>query len=506
MLYPHNQRLFSDIEKQLDAGVHDVLYVQGTGVGKSYIFFELVNSRFAGCKILYVVPQHAIRENLVLYPEASQLKAKAVHFATYNSFDKDVTKKYMKYDVIFFDEAHHMGAPRRSRNILKLKRAFLEAGKYVFGMTATPQRSSDGINVASMFHTTCYGNTIFDCIEQKLMPPVEYYIGSKLGSTRHVDFTLSEAELSKAINMYPRNKWIIFFDTIKQLEYHKDFIQKLYPQHKILVIHSKCKGIKDRVDDVTKCDKCVVLSVNSLLEGIHVEGIEAVLLLRRVQSLTVFQQMLGRITKIGAKTSPVFLDCTGSAMTLLTRLMSYNYGRSYVETNVDMLYVNTLNEIYTMRRYPKRKKTIKVHLSNLRKYDAMQLVEKMSKKYFCYNNKWYVDLKACCEDLGISYGRVTSRINKGEVPGDAVDEVVKLTRFFYDNQEYRNLKECLETLDIVYEDYVQAKTSKYRPEQVITRLLKRRASVIVIDGVEYGSIYGYLYQHNIDINKYLLTN
>ena len=130
MLLPHNQKLFSDIVHELDDNnVHSLLYVQGTGVGKSYIFFELVNSRFSGCKVLYVVPKHAVRENLVLYDVFKSLPAK-ITFITYDVFNKHVARKYSKYDAVFFDEAHHIEADSYQRLIK------LFDPEYLIGLTA----------------------------------------------------------------------------------------------------------------------------------------------------------------------------------------------------------------------------------------------------------------------------------------------------------------------------------------------------------------------------------
>ena len=52
----------------------------------------------------------------------------------------------------------------------------------------------------------------------------------------------------------------------------------------------------------------VLFSVNMLIEGLHVEGVDAVLFLRRTESYIVTLQQLGRCLDAGAGKQPVVLD------------------------------------------------------------------------------------------------------------------------------------------------------------------------------------------------------
>lgn len=52
----------------------------------------------------------------------------------------------------------------------------------------------------------------------------------------------------------------------------------------------------------------VLFSVNMLIEGLHVEGVDAVLFLRRTESYIVTLQQLGRCLNAEAGKRPVVLD------------------------------------------------------------------------------------------------------------------------------------------------------------------------------------------------------
>ena len=52
----------------------------------------------------------------------------------------------------------------------------------------------------------------------------------------------------------------------------------------------------------------LLFSINMLIEGLHVEGVDAVLFLRRTESYIVTLQQLGRCLNAGAGRNPVVLD------------------------------------------------------------------------------------------------------------------------------------------------------------------------------------------------------
>ena len=101
----------------------------------------------------------------------------------------------------------------------------------------------------------------------------------------------------------------------------QEMIGRIFPAYERLVLHSSLDNLSEVMDSVRNTEQVVVLSCNILLEGVHMDGIDGIVLFRNVSSLSCFQQMVGRICSIGKKTEPVVLDCTASARTLLAKLM-----------------------------------------------------------------------------------------------------------------------------------------------------------------------------------------
>lgn len=55
-LLEHNQKVYDEAVEYFKNGGKDLLIVQDTGTGKSFICAELLNTIFKGMSVLYVVP------------------------------------------------------------------------------------------------------------------------------------------------------------------------------------------------------------------------------------------------------------------------------------------------------------------------------------------------------------------------------------------------------------------------------------------------------------------
>ena len=83
-----------------------VCYVSGTGTGKSYIAFALIEQ--VQGRVLYVHPKMSVKTNIMEYPEYEQFADK-IDFVTYNSFYKWSPDDVANYDLVLFDECHMAG-------------------------------------------------------------------------------------------------------------------------------------------------------------------------------------------------------------------------------------------------------------------------------------------------------------------------------------------------------------------------------------------------------------
>lgn len=331
-LKEHNLRPFQTIADDFKNGVHSVVYVSGVGTGKSFIFMAIAESLFKG-RILYVIPKHVITSNMKEYADFGCLENR-VDFATYNQFTsiKEGLARIHSYDLVVIDECHHLGSDRYGRNLV---RCMHESNVPFLGLTATPVRD-DHVDVSQYFEKRVDGMSNFEAIRQGLMPPIEYrvcYPEKSLSQLeKEYDYTVkaklsyekSEPVLRDAVHVFQRNKWIVFFSNVAALRQHQALIKRLFPGYRIFVLHSALNNLNEVIAGVQSSEKAVILSVNILLEGVHLPSIDGIILMRNVTSLTAFQQMIGRVCSIGKKVSPVVLDCSASSVKLMAKLFAIN--------------------------------------------------------------------------------------------------------------------------------------------------------------------------------------
>ena len=329
MLLQHNQKTYDFICDRFSSGTNNIILVQGMGTGKSFIFMELANNYFKDKKILYVVPKMTIESNLKKYDDFIN-EDDRVSFCTYNVFNDDeaVDKALSEYDLFVIDEAHHLGSDIYGNYLCKLlEKVKQRKEKAYFAMTATPVRSSDRKDVSRFFDEKVSGISTIEATQQGLMPQVEYLICSSQVSridrrkyNIKVDYENSIDLLHQIVKDNPKDRWLCYYATIKDLKSNRKIVEDLFPDHRIIEITSDTEHSQNSIDDIKNDEKIVICSVDKLLEGIHLPNMQGILLFRRVHSLTVFTQIFGRITAIGEKEIPLFVDCTNTGTRMLRKL------------------------------------------------------------------------------------------------------------------------------------------------------------------------------------------
>ena len=339
-LRKHNRKAVDEIKAKIAEGIHKIIYVAGTGCGKTWVFMGIMNEiaevipELVRPKALYIMPKHVIRENVEGYREFAELGFD-VDFATYNYFsthEKSVNR-FKKYDLIVIDECHHLGGDLYGRNILA---AMEESDRLFLGLTATPFRSCDKVNVEDFFESSVYGPSVWDAIRMGLMPPFRYHICLPEKDTKEiekeynykykavVDLNDSVDVVSDIVKTYDRDKWICFFPDIKSLNAAKQQVSEIFKGYDLFVLFASLKNLKEVVEGVKKAKKAVILSVDILLEGVHLDGITGIILYRNVMSTNAYQQMLGRTCSIGNTVEPVIVDTSQSARKILAALVREN--------------------------------------------------------------------------------------------------------------------------------------------------------------------------------------
>lgn len=322
--------------------------IHPTGTGKMYIFLKWLldhpNETFLflapTSAILYQL-QYTIEKQGYQISDFPNLKcALYCQLLNWNTEDFQVN-----YDNIVLDEFHRAGAPKWGKAVNTLLE--FHPNSKVLGLSATPTRYVDHKNMVDILFEgniaseitlaeamakgilplPTYINTIYSLEEQ--IQELEDKVKKVKNKTRRQQleqllekaksYLLQVEGLDKIFSKYiakKDGKYLIFCKDIKHLNEIKakigEWFKGINPEIEIYDIHSKHqieeneKTLRNfRKDTGTKLK--ILLSVEMLNEGLHVEDIDGVIMLRPTNSHIIYLQQMGRGLSVNSK-KPLIID------------------------------------------------------------------------------------------------------------------------------------------------------------------------------------------------------
>ena len=338
------------------------LAIAATGTGKTYmsVFDAMqVNPR----RLLFVVH----RGDILLKAKESFDKVLSETILDYSSaiYDGKVEPTYHKYlfstesmlalhlnefkpdsfEYIIIDEAHHAADSSYSKIIQYFKPQFL------LGLTATPERT-DGQDIFKIFDFNRAINIrLRDSLQKDLVCPFHYFgikdvdgidystlkhspedgeeylneVSTMLMKSKRVDYILEKIRFYRHDG--DKTKCLGFCATVEHAEFMATSFNSLLEDGTAIALSGKNsvperqKYLQDLENDNTKLQ--YIFSRDIFNEGIDVQNINLILMLRPTQSSIVFTQQLGRgLRKIKGKEFLTVLDFIG------------NYQRSFLISSV----------------------------------------------------------------------------------------------------------------------------------------------------------------------------
>lgn len=341
-LFPHNEAAYRAIE--MGFSKHRIgTVVQATGTGKSFLIARYITSH-ANDRILVIAP------NTTILDEIRRAIGSNLSYIIYTTFQALIHSREsgasIRVDHILIDEFHHFGAEVWGQAVRDVIEQNPEAR--VLGTSATPIRPEGMIDTVDVYFE---GNLFYELS----LPKAWYYkilpvpvlvqsvyglngqleklqqtlnrldctdkrrkeIQRKLDAAR-VDFTvtLGAPQLVKQFLPVSVRKLLVFCRD-------KEDLQQMLPEVmgwlkeagldavSFEVHNGKSEGENHRTLKAFRQETGwlhVLFSINMLMEGLHVEGVDAALFLRRTESYVVTLQQLGRCLKAGSHRKPVILD------------------------------------------------------------------------------------------------------------------------------------------------------------------------------------------------------
>jgi len=339
-LYAHNARAFDSINDMFE---HEnrVCVSHATGTGKSYLIGSVLQT-YQDRNTIIAAPT-----NIIL----NELKEKFFYLMTnarLMTYSKLANIRNVDVGLVILDEFHRAGAVKWGAGVKRIMKA--NPDSIIFGTSATPYRYFEGRDMSDEIFE---GNVASDlslpkAIAKEILPSPKYVYGiydineeservienienaKKLTNEQKndyktllnkykVDFERSGGMpeiLRKHIKSNDR-KFIIFCDDTSHLDMMELDVQKWFRKAfpevgtERYIVHSKESGNDKELDRFKKASGKkfhLLFSIDMLNEGLHVDGVNGVVMLRRTASPRIFYQQIGRCIASGGYESPIIFD------------------------------------------------------------------------------------------------------------------------------------------------------------------------------------------------------
>lgn len=318
-LRDYQQSLMDKARAELAKGHKSVLCVCATGGGKSYIFMDMAD-RCKG-KVLVLVHRGELKDQHIREFRKNEIPMDNIIVETVQTVYRHLDD-YENVRMIIADEAHLFMA----RTFKAVIDHFAGLGAYTIGFSASPVRL-DGTSMSDIFEAMVEGPQTAELIEKKRLCPYEYYapltvdvseLKKQRGDyvTKEVEDLMEPAIYGKVIDEFkrlcPNKQAIAFCCSIK----HSEQVAQQFRDTGISAVHldgNTPKKTREAImADFIAGDIQILTNVNLFSEGISVDGIGAVIMLRPTASLALCLQQWGRGLRYQPDKVCTIIDCVGN--------------------------------------------------------------------------------------------------------------------------------------------------------------------------------------------------
>ena len=345
-LFEHNRTAYDKVCAML-AERGKAAVVHPTGTGKSFIAFKLAEDN-PSSRVLWLSPsEYIFRTQLENLKRACNVELSNISFLTYAKLmlaDSEAIKEYSP-DYIILDEFHRCGAEMWGKGVERLLSVFPHTP--VLGLSATNIRYLD--NHRDMADELFDGNiasemTLGEAVVRGILTPPEYVLSIYSCSKdiekyqtriRKAKTKAMRDEAQKKLDALRRSlenaegldvmfqkhikdrdgKYIIFCADVEHLHEIETHIGEWfsgideYPNiYKAYSEDAESSKAFDRFRNDTSERLKLLLCIDMLNEGVHIDGVSGVILLRPTVSPIIYKQQIGRALAAGSRKNSVIID------------------------------------------------------------------------------------------------------------------------------------------------------------------------------------------------------
>lgn len=348
---PFQQIILDQLQNERDHGRYKNLLVSATGTGKTVMaaldYRRICSQEGGQPRLLFVahreqilqqslqVFRHVLRDSNFgeLLSGNHQPDSDSHLFATIQTLNsRDYTTRHDEnyWNMVIIDECHHIEAASFQRITEAL------TPKYLLGLTATPERA-DGLNIMRHFDPRPDGSPavqlrLWHALEQQLLAPFEYYacddgvnyrgINWRSANERsQLDNLLSESDIralavlrawQEHVNNINECRALAFCVSVQHAQFMTDYFCDKGVKAKLLTGETPQNQREQIKRELEQRDINIIVTVDLFNEGVDLPYVDTLLLLRPTQSVSLFQQQIGRGLRLfEGKESCLILDFVG---------------------------------------------------------------------------------------------------------------------------------------------------------------------------------------------------
>lgn len=340
MLMEHNKEAYEQFKAML-LEHNECCLVGGTGIGKSSITTKFLKEYAQNA--LVICPRVDMCNMWEKMPQKYGIPIK-IKSVTYHYFYKNY-RDFYGYDAYIFDEAHHCGADIWGNSISNFRKSL--TNEFVIGITADPNRYTDGPYIVNVVYTIFNGNVVYamdrnTAIKKGILPMATYICAlydskswfNKYSNHRMTDELKGRLELCEAncesiedivirhSSVYTNIKGIVFVDSIDSIQLGVELINKIFPNYPIYSVHSKIQKSRNinSLEEFSSIDSGFIVAVDMLNEGNHIDGVNMIIMLRKTISPQLYNQQLGRVFDVNSKNNVTIFDFVRNDISIKTKL------------------------------------------------------------------------------------------------------------------------------------------------------------------------------------------
>ena len=351
LLMKHNIPVYKNFCKCLEK-YHECILITATGTGKSYIVEEFLQQHDEVA--LVVVPRRTIKTSW------EDLSSK-VTVITYQSFANHYEDYINVYPYVVFDEVHHIGGDG-PWGIAVRDFKMRSNQTYFIGLTADAIRYSDknkDVAQREFDGHVVYGYNAAEAVEKGILPNAQYVsalfdlptirdtLYSKAIRKSNADLYKEKVDtlfgkldmeiqntesieeiLTAHLTDAGRRKGIVFVDSIKYIDTAVDIIKRTFKGETVLSCHSKLNAKENEITlaRFKKMEHGYIVAVDMFNEGIHIKGVNTIIMLRKTKSPSIYQQQVGRALSSANPDELVYVfDFVGNAAAIIEYFLNDEY-------------------------------------------------------------------------------------------------------------------------------------------------------------------------------------